>query len=34
MFVGRLGPITFATALALRGRHKRYRYPEERPLIG
>jgi trk system potassium uptake protein TrkH len=34
MFVGRLGPITFATALALRGRRKLYRYAEERPLVG
>ncbi|MEE3853381.1 potassium transporter TrkG [Gordonia sp. LSe1-13] len=34
MFVGRLGPITLATALALRERGRRYEYPEERPIVG
>ncbi len=34
MFVGRLGPITFATALALRERTVLYQLPKERPIIG
>jgi potassium uptake TrkH family protein len=34
MFLGRLGPITLATALALRHRNRLYRLPEERPIIG
>ena len=34
MFVGRVGTITVATALALRSRHSPYRYPEERPIVG
>lgn len=34
MFVGRVGTITVATALALRGRKAAYRYPEERPIVG
>jgi potassium uptake TrkH family protein len=34
MFVGRLGPITFATALALKPRHIDYELPKERPIIG
>jgi trk system potassium uptake protein len=34
MFVGRLGPVTVAGALALRERHRLYRKPETRPLIG
>ena len=34
MFVGRLGPITLVSALALRERNRRYRYPEGAPLIG
>lgn len=34
MFVGRAGPITLAAALVLREREPRYRYPEERPLVG
>jgi trk system potassium uptake protein len=34
MFLGRLGPITFATALALREKERRYTLPEERPIIG
>lgn len=34
MFIGRLGPITLASALALRTRPVMYEYPKERPLIG
>ncbi len=34
MFIGRVGPVTAATALALRQSRKRYRYPETRPLVG
>lgn len=34
MFLGRLGPITFATALALRERQRFFRYPESAPIIG
>ncbi len=34
MFVGRLGPITFASALALRERQVLYQLPKERPIIG
>ncbi|MDX8054367.1 potassium transporter TrkG [Lentzea sp. BCCO 10_0798] len=34
MFLGRLGPITLASALALRDRARRYEYPEERPIVG
>ncbi|NYV76969.1 TrkH family potassium uptake protein [Streptomyces sp. UH6] len=34
MFVGRLGPITVASALALRRRVRLYDLPEERPVIG
>lgn len=34
MFLGRLGPITLVSALAMRERGKLYRLPEGRPLIG
>ena len=34
MLIGRLGPITLATALALRDRARRYELPEERPIVG
>ncbi len=34
MLAGRVGPVTFVTALALRERVPSYRYPEERPIIG
>ncbi|TFD61555.1 TrkH family potassium uptake protein [Cryobacterium suzukii] len=34
MFIGRLGPITFASAIALRERHATYELPKERPIIG
>ncbi|WP_370585885.1 TrkH family potassium uptake protein [Tessaracoccus sp. MC1756] len=34
MYVGRLGPITFASALALSPRQRLYELPKERPIIG
>jgi len=34
MFLGRLGPITLVSALALREHARRYQHPEGRPLIG
>jgi trk system potassium uptake protein len=34
MFIGRVGPITLGTALALRTRRLMYELPKERPLIG
>ena len=34
MLAGRVGPVTFVTALALREHARAYRYPEERPIIG
>lgn len=34
MFIGRLGPVTLATALALRERPRRYELPVERPIVG
>lgn len=34
MFTGRLGPITFATALVLQRRTRMYELPKERPIIG
>ncbi len=34
MFVGRVGIVTVASALALSERPARYRYPEERPIVG
>jgi trk system potassium uptake protein TrkH len=34
MFIGRVGPITAVTALALRERTRRYERPEERPIVG
>ncbi len=34
MLAGRVGPVTFVTALAFRQRRLAYRYPEERPIIG
>jgi trk system potassium uptake protein TrkH len=34
MFVGRVGLVTVAAALALTTRPRLYRYPEERPLVG
>ncbi|MBA2477466.1 MAG: TrkH family potassium uptake protein [Sporichthyaceae bacterium] len=34
MFVGRLGTVTLASALALRESRRLYRLPEERPIVG
>ncbi len=34
MFIGRLGPVTLASALALRQRRQLFDYPKERPVIG
>ncbi len=34
MFIGRVGPAVVATALALNVRHRLYRYPEEKPIVG
>ncbi len=34
MFVGRLGPVTLATAITLRSRPNLFRYPTDQPLIG
>lgn len=34
MFLGRLGPVTLASALAMRERQTRFTYPEGRPIIG
>jgi Trk-type K+ transport system membrane component len=34
MYMGRVGTITLATALALRSKQRPYRYPEERPIVG
>jgi potassium uptake TrkH family protein len=34
MFVGRVGTITVASALALKTRHHHYHLPEERPVVG
>jgi Trk-type K+ transport system membrane component len=34
MFLGRVGPLTLAVALVLREHAQRFRYPEERPLVG
>lgn len=34
MYVGRVGTITVASALALKSRHRHYHLPEERPVVG
>ena len=34
MFIGRVGTITVATALALGGQPRPFRYPEENPIVG
>ena len=34
MFVGRVGTITVASALALKSRHRHFHLPEERPVVG
>ncbi len=34
MFVGRVGPATFGSAFLLRSHHQRFRYPEEKLIVG
>jgi trk system potassium uptake protein len=34
MYVGRVGPLTFGSAIALNTRRRLYRYPEEQPIVG
>ncbi|MGY4718739.1 TrkH family potassium uptake protein [Naumannella huperziae] len=34
MFIGRVGTITVGSAIALNDRHRYYRVPEERPIVG
>ncbi|MEU7930166.1 TrkH family potassium uptake protein [Micromonospora echinofusca] len=34
MFVGRIGPLTLGSAIALNTRRRLYRYPEEQPIVG
>lgn len=34
MYGGRIGPVLFATSLAMATRKRHYRYPETRPLVG
>lgn len=34
MFLGRIGPITLASALALQAHRRHYELPEERPIVG
>ncbi|MEV0729434.1 potassium transporter TrkG [Polymorphospora sp. NPDC050346] len=34
MFIGRVGTITVASAIALNARTRLYRYPEDRPIVG
>ncbi|GAB3416194.1 TrkH family potassium uptake protein [Flindersiella endophytica] len=34
MFIGRVGPLTLGSALALREHARRYELPEERPIVG
>ncbi len=34
MVAGRIGPITFVTALAFRDRNRHYTFPQARPIIG
>ena len=34
MYVGRVGTIALATAIAVRSRHSPIRYPEEKPIVG
>jgi trk system potassium uptake protein len=34
MFLGRLGPVTLVSALALRESQRRYQFPEGRPIVG
>ena len=34
MYLGRIGPITLVSAIALRNSHRRYELPESRPIVG
>ncbi|WBB66294.1 potassium transporter TrkG [Micromonospora sp. WMMD812] len=34
MFIGRVGPLTLGSAIALNTRRRLYRYPEEQPIVG
>ncbi|MGC4877269.1 TrkH family potassium uptake protein [Micromonospora sp. DT43] len=34
MFIGRVGPLTLGSAIALNTRRKLYRYPQEQPIVG
>jgi hypothetical protein len=34
MYLGRLGPLTLGSAIALRDRNILYEFPKERPAIG
>ncbi|MBM0226864.1 potassium transporter TrkG [Micromonospora sp. ATA51] len=34
MFIGRVGPLTLGSAIALNARRRLYRYPEEQPIVG
>ncbi|MFG2055651.1 TrkH family potassium uptake protein [Micromonospora sp. NPDC048930] len=34
MYIGRVGPLTLGSALALNTRRRLYRYPEEQPIVG
>ncbi|MEV5894952.1 hypothetical protein [Nonomuraea fuscirosea] len=34
MFIGRTGPLTLGSALALKDRTRRYQVPEERVIVG
>ncbi|EWM67367.1 trk-type K+ transporter membrane component [Micromonospora sp. M42] len=34
MYIGRVGPLTLGSAIALNTRRRLYRYPEEQPIVG
>jgi potassium uptake TrkH family protein len=34
MYIGRIGPLTLGSAIALNTRRRLYRYPEEQPIVG
>ncbi|MEU5723329.1 potassium transporter TrkG [Micromonospora sp. NPDC047738] len=34
MYIGRIGPLTLGSAIALNTRRRQYRYPEEQPIVG
>ena len=34
MFIGRIGPLTLGSAIALNTRRRLYRYPKEQPVVG